>query len=525
MLTPELALHLREILLPQAATGDAFQAVHQFGKLHGGRILDEQMHMVVFAVHLLEHGIELGADAEESVLQHRMGAIRENATAVFCDEDQMDMKRRDDASSPAILSFHRLASSDKTNYTIGMVTLKAYRYRLYPTAEQEALFRQTAGSCRFVYNLCLEQRRLERHRSKPRRLTAYDQVKELPALKDEAPWLRDVPNHPLQQAVMDLEKAFRNFFDGRASFPQFRKRGDRDSFRYPDPKQFKIAAERIFLPKAGWVAWVQHRPLEGKPKTATVSREADCWHVSIQCEVEAVEPLPNLGPAVGIDLGIAKPLVLSTGEAVMLPRASEKERRKLAILQQRLARRNKGSKNRRKAQMAVARFQAKLARRRKDAAHKATTRIAKNHGLIVVEDLQVKNMTASAAGTVEEPGRNVRAKAGLNRSMLDVAPSQIRQMLAYKAEWYGSRLVAVPAAYTSQRCSLCGHVHKDNRRTQAAFLCLECGHTENADLNAAKNILSLGLKTGGLPGMACESNRKSGRKQESRVKRHGSSAL
>ena len=406
-----------------------------------------------------------------------------------------------------------------------MKMLKAYRYRLYPTPEQEALFRQTVGSCRFVYNLCLEQRRLEWHRSNPRRLTAYDQIKEIPALKDEAPWLRDVPNHPLQQAVVDLDKAFKNFFDGRASFPQFRKRGDRDSFRYPDPKQFKVAVERVFLPKAGWVAWVQHRPLEGKPKTATVSREAECWYVSIQCEIEVAEPAPNLGPAVGIDMGIAKPIVLSTGEAIMLPRTSDKERRKLATLQQRLARRTKGSRNRRKAQMAVARFQAKLARQRKDAAHKATTKIAKNHGLIVVEDLKVRNMTASAAGTVEEPGRNVRQKAGLNRSMLDVAPSQIRQMLEYKAAWYGSRLVAVSAAYTSQRCSVCGHVHKDNRRTQAEFLCLKCGHAENADVNAAKNILSLGLKTGGLPGMACGSNRTTGRKQEKRVVRRGSSAL
>ena len=237
------------------------------------------------------------------------------------------------------------------------------------------------------------------------------------------------------------------------------------------------------------------------------------------------EPLPNLGPAVGIDLGIAKPIVLSTGEVVMLPRTSEKERRKLATLQQRLARRDKGSQNRQKVKMAVARFHVKLTRRRKDAAHKATTTIAKSHGLIVVEDLKVRNMTASAAGSVEEPGRNVRAKAGLNRAMLDVAPSQIRQMLAYKTAWYGSRLVAVPAAYTSQRCSVCGHVHKDNRRTQSDFCCLACGHAENADVNAAKNILSLGLKTGGLPGLACESNRTSGRKQEKRAVRHRSSAL
>jgi transposase len=142
-----------------------------------------------------------------------------------------------------------------------MKTLKAYRYRVYPTAEQEALFCRTAGACRFVYNLCLEQRILERHRSNPRRLTAYDQIKELTELKKDAEWLRDVPHHPVCQAVTDLDRAFRNFFEGRASFPRFRKRGRRDSFRYPDPKQFKPEPGRIFLPKAGWVEWVQHRPM------------------------------------------------------------------------------------------------------------------------------------------------------------------------------------------------------------------------------------------------------------------------
>jgi putative transposase len=406
-----------------------------------------------------------------------------------------------------------------------MRLLKAYRYRVYPTPEQESLFRQTVGCCRFVYNLCLEQRNLERHRSDPRRLTSYDQIKELPALKTEAPFLRDVPNHPLQQAVIDLDRAFRNFYEGRTAYPKFRKRGDRDSFRFPDPKQFRIESARIFLPKAGWVEWVQHRPLEGTPKTATVSRDADWWFVSIQCEIEIAEALPNLGPAVGIDLGIAKPIVLSTGEAVMLPRTTERERRRLAALQRRVARRTKGSRNRQKARLAVARFQARLARRRKDAAHKATTRIAKNHGIIVVEDLMVRNMTASAMGTVEQPGRNVRAKAGLNRSMLDVAPSQIRSMLEYKAAWYGSRVVAVPAAYTSQRCGRCGHVHADNRVSQSVFLCQSCGHIENADVNAARNILRLGLETGGHPGLACGSNRVAGRKQERRVARRGSSAL
>jgi putative transposase len=129
---------------------------------------------------------------------------------------------------------------------------KAYRFRIYPTAPQEHLFRRTIGCCRLVYNLCLAQKKLERERSDPRSLTAFDQIKELTALKCDAEFLRDVPHHPFVQSVMDLHKAFKNFFEGRAGFPKFRKKGENDSFRYPDPKQVKIEAERIFLPKAGW---------------------------------------------------------------------------------------------------------------------------------------------------------------------------------------------------------------------------------------------------------------------------------
>jgi transposase, IS605 OrfB family, central region len=419
---------------------------------------------------------------------------------------------------------HALRSIFRPNILNGMIMLKAYRYRLYPTSEQETLFRQTVGCCRFVYNLCLDQRKLERHRSNPRRLTAYDQISELTDLKAEAPWLREVPHHALCQAIIDLDKAFKKFFAG-AGFPKFRKRGDRNSFRYPDPKQFKPKQGRIFLPKAGWVTWVQHCPMDGKPKAATVSREADCWYVSIQCEMEVDEPRPNLGPAVGIDIGVAKPLTLSTGEVIELPRSTEQGRHKLAALQRKVARKTKGSRNQARARLAVARFQARLARRRKDAAHKATTRIAKSHGVIVIENLMVRNMTASAAGTVEQPGRNVAAKSGLNRSILDVAPYQIRSMLEYKAAWYGSRVIAVNPAFTSQMCRVCGSIHPDNRTSQASFVCRECGHEDNADLNAATNILRLGLKTGGRPGVACESNRAGGRKQERRAARRGSSVL
>lgn len=399
----------------------------------------------------------------------------------------------------------------------------AYRFRLYPTPEQEALFRLTGGACRFLYNLALEQRRLEWLRSQPRHLNAVAQGAELPALKQAAPWLREVPHHTLIQTLRDLDRAYRNWWSGTAAAPSYRKRRDGDRFRFPDPKQFRFEEERIFLPKAGWVRWVQHRPLRGTPKNVTISEDAGCWYAAVQVEVEVAEPAPITAPAVGIDLGVTKPLVLSTGNLVYLPRTGETERRRLAALHRKVARKRKGSKNRAKAKHALARYQAHLARRRRDAAHKATTILAKSHGVIVLEDLRVRAMTASAKGTLEQPGTNVRAKSGLNRSLLDVAPGQIRRMLEYKALWYGSTVIAVNPAYTSQTCSQCGHVHAENRVSQAAFLCCACGHAENADVNAAKVILQRG--TGGLPGVACGSSRRSGRKQERRPAMAGSRRL
>jgi putative transposase len=311
-----------------------------------------------------------------------------------------------------------------------------------------------------------------------------------------------VPNHALQQKIIDLNKAYQKFFSGEGGYPKKKSKIGRQTFRYPDPKQFRIENGQIFLPKAGLVKFIQHRPLQGKMKTATVSFEAGEWYVSVQCEVTIAEPVAGSDVAVGIDINVLKPMVFSTREVIMLPRTTPMERKKLATLQQKVARCKKGSNNRRKAVRRVARHHARLARRRRDAAHKATTYAAKNFGAIMLEDLKVKNMTASAAGTIEEPGKNVAQKAGLNRSILDIAPHQIRSMCEYKAIWYGSKVVIVPAPYTSQECSKCHYTHADNRKTQSEFLCLSCGHADNADFNASDNI-----RAGGLPVMACESRR------------------
>ena len=356
--------------------------------------------------------------------------------------------------------------------------------------------------------------RLERERSRPRKLSQFDQIKELTALKAEFDFLREVPHHPLVQTVMDLHKAFKNFFEGRAGFPTFRKKGQNGSFRYPDPKQIEIEDERIFLPKAGWTKLVMHRPIAGMVKNVTVSEIAGDWFVSIQVEHEIAIVAANRGTEIGIDLGGVQPIVLSDGTVIEVARISKKDRKRLADAQRVVARRTKGSMNRAKAQRRVARLQARYARRRKDAVHKATTMIAKNHGVIAIEDLKIAAMTKSGRGTVENPGTLVQRQANLNRSLLDVSPRMIRTMLEYKAPWYGSRMVVVDPAQTSQCCSACGTVDAASRISRSNFVCTGCGSIFNADVNAAKNILKLGLSpTGGLPGMACESSQTIGRKK------------
>ncbi|MBR0898859.1 transposase [Bradyrhizobium tropiciagri] len=239
---------------------------------------------------------------------------------------------------------------------------------------------------------------------------------------------------------------------------------------------------------------------------------------SVQTEQETLVPV-NRGPAVGIDLGSAQAIVLSDGAVVDLPRTSA-DRKRLATAQRAVARWQKGSRTREKAKRRLARLQARYARRRRDAAHKATTIIVKNHGVVVTEDLKVKQMTRTGRGTVAAPGALVHKRANENRALLEVSPRTIRTLLEYKSLWYGSKLVVVNPAQTSQTCSACQAVDAASRISRSHFVCTSCGRMFDADVNAAKNILAIGISpTGGLPGMACESSRTACRKQEQNARR------
>ncbi|TBW02676.1 transposase [Azotobacter chroococcum] len=396
-----------------------------------------------------------------------------------------------------------------------MLRRQAFKFRIEPTGEQQRKLRQFAGACRFVFNKALALQQANREAggkfigyvAMARQLTAWRN-------DEETSWLKEAPVHPLQHALKDLDRAYQNFFAQRADFPRFKKRGRGDSFRYPDPKQIKLdqGNRRVFLPKLGWLRYRHSREVSGLVKNVTVSLSAGHWYVSIQTEREVAVPLHASPLAVGIDLGVVRFATLWDGqrETVLDPLNSfARHQHRLAKAQRQMARKTKFGRNWHKAKARVQRIQRQIANVRADYLHKASHRISKNHALLCVEDLQVANMSRSAKGTAEQPGRSVRQKAGLNRSILDQGWGEFRRQLDYKSQWAGAWLVAVPPQYSSQQCPECGHTHSGNRQTQSSFLCQACGHRENADRVAARNIRERGLKL--LEGqddarIACEVN-------------------
>jgi putative transposase len=402
----------------------------------------------------------------------------------------------------------------RPNYTMHMQRLQAYKFELRPDGQQQRQMRRFAGSCRFVYNkaLALQKKRYEQGEKKLGYAELCKLLTEWRNSQDTA-WLSDAPVHPLQQALKDLERAYANFFAKRADFPHFKKKGRRDGFRYPDPKQIKLDAgnARIFLPKLGWLRYRKSREALGVVKNVTVSLSAGKCFVSIQTEREVPAPVPEATSAVGIDMGVARFATLSDG-TFHAPLASfRKHEQRLARYQRAMSRKVKFSNNWKKAKARIQRIHARIGNARRDYLHKCSTTISKNHAMVCIEDLRVRNMSRSASGTAEAPGRNVRAKSGLNKAILDQGWFEFRRQLDYKLAWNGGWLIAVPPQNTSRTCPACGHVSAENRQTQAEFRCVECGFEENADVVGAINILARGHRVA-----ACGELAQSGRsvKQE-----------
>jgi putative transposase len=390
-----------------------------------------------------------------------------------------------------------------------MRRLQAFKFELKPTGEQQRAMHRFAGSCRFVYNKALALQK-ENHEAGGKFIGYVAMAKRLTEWRHGAatPWLKDSPVHPLQHALKDLERAYKNFFGRRAAFPCFKKKGQRDSFRYPDPKQIKLdqANSRVFLPKLGWVRYRNSRDVLGEVRNATVSQRAGKWFVSIQTEREVEQPVPQATSAIGIDMGITRFATMSDGTFLAPLNSFKRHEARLRRAQRAMRRKTKFSNNWKKAQARIQRIHARIGNARRDYLHKATTTISQNHAMVCIEDLQVRNLSKSAAGTTGVPGKNVRAKAGLNKSILDQGWFEFRRQLEYKLVWRGGWLIAVPPAHTSRTCPACGCVSAENRPTQAKFACVACGYEDHADVVGAINILARGHRVA-----ACGESVQSGR--------------
>lgn len=393
-----------------------------------------------------------------------------------------------------------------------MQRLQAFKYELMPDGDQQRNMRRFAGSCRFVFNKALALQKAHYAEDK-KKLSYADLCKHLTEWRksSETQWLSEAHSQPLQQTLKDLERAYKNFFLKRAAFPRFKKKGQLDSFRYPQGCKLDQANSRIFLPKLGWVRYRNSREVLGVVKNVTVSGKQGKWFVSIQTEREIEVPIHPSTAIIGIDMGIARLATLSDG-SYFAPLNSFKHQEKALVKAQRaMSRKQQFSNNWKKAKANVQKVHARIGNARRDYLHKITTTISQNHAIVCIEDLQVRNMSKSAAGSIETPGKNVRAKSGLNKSILDQGWFEFRRQLDYKQAWRGGWLIAVPPRNTSRTCPCCVHVSAQNRHTQAMFKCVECGFEENADVVGAINVLRRGealLSSEGQDNarLACEVN-------------------
>jgi len=363
------------------------------------------------------------------------------------------------------------------------------RYRLQPSAAQQAILLGHCAHARYVWNLCVEQ---ESHwRPGRAKMPGFaGRCRQLSEARAAEPWLADGSVIVQQQAIRDHDQAMRNYYAGTHRRPSWRKAGRDEGFRivHLKPREVRRLSRNtgeVRIPKAGWVRFRWSRQVPQDAKSFRVTRDrAGRWHVAFAVVPEPL-PAPGTGEVAGIDRGVAVSAALSTGELLHAPGLSAREQKRLRRMERKLSRARRGSNRRARVRLAIARLKARQCDRRKDWAEKTSTDIAGRFDVIRVEDLQISNMTRSARGTVEEPGRNVRAKAGLNRAILGSGWGLLVRRLQDKAP---GRVEKVRPAYTSQRCWACKHVAADSRESQALFCCVACGYVCNADVNAARNI-------------------------------------
>jgi putative transposase len=362
-----------------------------------------------------------------------------------------------------------------------------YKYRIYPTKVQEAKLASHFGSVRYVYNHFLERRKLLYLESKEG--TTYNhQASELTLLKKELVWLKDTNSQALQYSLKCLEASYNNFFEKRAKFPRFHSRRDKQSFTAPQAVRVKY--KTLYIPKfLEGIKLRQHRPLEGEIVKATITRNQGGYYFACILVEKKIDPLPVLQTQVGIDLGLKTFVTCSNGQVYKNIRAYKTLQYRLRTLQQSVNRKVKGSKNRDRANTAVAKLHCKIANIRMDYLHKVSREIVNENQVIVMETLNVKGMMANHK---------------LAKSIADVSLNEFVRQLTYKSLWAGRTFIKVDRWFPSSKtCSGCGFIMDTLPLDIREWDCPSCGEVHDRDYNASVNILCEGLRTVGTTGIAC----------------------
>lgn len=353
-----------------------------------------------------------------------------------------------------------------------MLIRKAFKFRVYPSVEQQEKLAVQFGCARFVYNYYRRVRE-DYYQETNSGLNYNDCAQDLSdRLKEQYEWLSQADSQALQGAIKDLDNAYQRFFKGLADYPRFKRKHDKQSIRYP--QRFKVTDKAIYLPKVGWVKAIFHRAIEGTMKNCTVSRtKTGKYFVSIQCELDLEEAEPR-NRSVGVDLGLKHFAVLSTGEKIDNPKHLKKSERRLKIRQRRLSRKCKGSQSRAKQRQRVALIHERIANQRKDFHHKLSRYIANNFDCIGLETLNVKGMIKNH---------------NLAKSISDVGWSQFVQFVTYKAGWYNAEIVRHDRFFASSKtCSDCGAINQSLVLSERMWVCAACGSVHDRDTNAAINL-------------------------------------